>query len=160
MDGSYLLKIKFLSPKNAFRKSWLKFSELILRIFFFISSIHLRYFLIISPWYRAQSFIWTNLYPLCLRMLYSEFGWMKWMVLSLQKHFAMQMRFAANLHAWPYQEQLAKQMELATSVLQMVHFHTLTSLLCTQNITYNQVKWLIVLGFAPYRQYASHVTAA
>ena len=32
-------------------------------------------FVIISPWKRAGSFIWTNLNSLYLRMLFAKFGW-------------------------------------------------------------------------------------
>ena len=42
---------------------------------FLISSMYFRYFVIISPWKRAGSFIWTNLNPLNLRMHCSKFGW-------------------------------------------------------------------------------------
>ena len=42
---------------------------------FLISSMHFRYFVIISPWKRAGPFIWTNLNPLHPRMLWAKFGW-------------------------------------------------------------------------------------
>ena len=42
---------------------------------FLISSTYFRYFVIISPWKRAGSFIWTNLNPLHPRMLCAKFGW-------------------------------------------------------------------------------------
>ena len=38
-------------------------------------SMYFSYFLIISPWKRAGSFIWTNLNPLHPRMLCAKFGW-------------------------------------------------------------------------------------
>ena len=41
----------------------------------YISSIHFRYFLIISPWKRARPFIWRNLNPLHPRMFCAKFGW-------------------------------------------------------------------------------------
>ena len=37
--------------------------------------IYFRYFVIISPWKMPWSFIWTNLSPLCPRMLCVKFGW-------------------------------------------------------------------------------------
>ena len=39
------------------------------------SLIYLHYFVIISHWKRAGSFIWTNLNPLYLRMISAKFGW-------------------------------------------------------------------------------------
>ena len=42
---------------------------------FLISSMYIRYFIIISPWKRAGRFIWTNLNPLHPRMLSAKFGW-------------------------------------------------------------------------------------
>ena len=42
---------------------------------FIISSMHFRYFLIISPWKRAGPFICTNLNPLHPRMHWTKFGW-------------------------------------------------------------------------------------
>ena len=44
---------------------------------FYISSMYLGYFTIISSQKRAGPFIWTNLTPLNPRMLCSKFGW-KW----------------------------------------------------------------------------------
>ena len=37
--------------------------------------MYFHYFVIISPWKRAQPFIWTNLNPLHPRMLCAKFGW-------------------------------------------------------------------------------------
>ena len=42
---------------------------------FIILSMYFHYFVIISPWKRAGSFIWTNLNPLHPRMLCAKFGW-------------------------------------------------------------------------------------
>ena len=42
---------------------------------FLISSMYFRYFVIISLWKRAGSFIWTNLNPLHPRMLCAKFVW-------------------------------------------------------------------------------------
>ena len=42
---------------------------------FKISSMYFQFFVIISPWKRAGSFIWTNLNPLYPRMLCAKFGW-------------------------------------------------------------------------------------
>ena len=37
--------------------------------------MYFHHFVIISPWKRAGSFIWTNLNPIHPRMLYAKFGW-------------------------------------------------------------------------------------
>ena len=42
---------------------------------FLISSVYFRYFLIISPWKRTWSFIWTNLNLFQLKMHCAKFGW-------------------------------------------------------------------------------------
>ena len=42
---------------------------------FEISSMYFLYFVIISPWKRAESFIWTNLNTLHPTMLCAKFGW-------------------------------------------------------------------------------------
>ena len=42
---------------------------------FLISSMHFRYYIIISPWKRVGPFIWTNLNSLHRRMLCIKFGW-------------------------------------------------------------------------------------
>ena len=42
---------------------------------FLISSMYFHYFVIISPWNSAGSFIWTSLHPYHLRMLCAKFGW-------------------------------------------------------------------------------------
>ena len=42
---------------------------------FLISSMYFHYFVIISPWKRAEPSIWTNLNPLHPRMLCAKFGW-------------------------------------------------------------------------------------
>ena len=39
------------------------------------SSMYFCYFVIISHWKRAITFLWTNLNPLHSRMLYDKFGW-------------------------------------------------------------------------------------
>ena len=44
---------------------------------FLISSMYFRYFVIISPWKRAEAFIWTNLNPLQPMIHCAKFGW-KW----------------------------------------------------------------------------------
>ena len=44
-------------------------------IFFLISSMFFRYFVIISPWKRTGPFIWTNMNSLYPRMVCAKFGW-------------------------------------------------------------------------------------
>ena len=48
--------------------------------------MYFRYFVIISPWKRAGSFIWTNLSPLHPRMLCAKFGW-NWLSGSWEEDF-------------------------------------------------------------------------
>ena len=45
---------------------------------FWISSMFVRYFVIISPWKRAGPFIWTNSNPLYPRMHCAKFGCWNW----------------------------------------------------------------------------------
>ena len=45
---------------------------------FWILSMYFRYFVIICPWKRAGSFIWTNLNSLHPRLHCDKFGW-KWL---------------------------------------------------------------------------------
>ena len=42
---------------------------------FLILSMYFHYFVIISPWKRAEPCIWRNLNPLYQRMLCVKFGW-------------------------------------------------------------------------------------
>ena len=42
---------------------------------FFILSMYFRYFVIISPWKRAGTVIWTKLNPVHPRMPRAKFGW-------------------------------------------------------------------------------------
>ena len=42
---------------------------------FWISSMHFRYFVIISPWKRVGPIIWKHLNPLYPRMLCAKFDW-------------------------------------------------------------------------------------
>ena len=53
---------------------------------FLILSIYFRYFVIISPWNRAGSFIWTKFNPLYPRMLCANFGW-NWLSNSGKRFF-------------------------------------------------------------------------
>ena len=70
----HMYKLEFPSPKDGCSKfgwNWLSgFEE-----DFLILSMHFRYFIIISPWKRAGSFIWINLNPLHSRMFWAKFGW-------------------------------------------------------------------------------------
>ena len=50
--------------------------------------MYFHYFVIISPWKRAGSFIWTNSNPLHLRMLCAKFGW-NWLSGSGEEDFWM-----------------------------------------------------------------------
>ena len=62
--------------KNTLCQVWLKLAKCFRRRrFFLISSMYFRNFIIISPWKRAGSNIWTNLNPLHSRMLCAKFGW-------------------------------------------------------------------------------------
>ena len=53
---------------------------------FSILSMYFRYFLIISPWKRAEPFIWINLNSLHPRMLCAKFGW-NWLSGSGEEDF-------------------------------------------------------------------------
>ena len=63
-----------LKPKGALCQVWLKLAQWFWRRFQ-ISSMYFRYFVIISPWKRAWSFIWTNLNPHHPRILCAKCGW-------------------------------------------------------------------------------------
>ena len=65
------------SPEDALCQVWLKLAQWLWRRRYlnFRQIIYFRYFLIISPWKGAGSFIWTNLNPLHPRMLCAKFGW-------------------------------------------------------------------------------------
>ena len=66
----HLISLKILSHKVALCQVRLKLAKWFWRIIcFYISSMHFRYFVNISSWQRAWSFILTNLNPLYLRML-------------------------------------------------------------------------------------------
>ena len=54
--------------------------------FLLISSMYLRYFVIISPWKRAGLFIWKKLNHLQLRILCAKIGW-NWPRCSGEKIF-------------------------------------------------------------------------
>ena len=59
--------------------------------------MYFRYFVIISPWKRAGSFIWTNLNPIHPRMLCVKFGW-NWLSGSGEEDFLIsQCIFAISL---------------------------------------------------------------
>ena len=62
------------SPKGDFCQVWLNLAQWFRRRFF-NSSMYFCYFVIISPWNRAWSFLWTNLNYLHPRMLCPKFGW-------------------------------------------------------------------------------------
>ena len=74
----HLNKDVFPSPKAALCQVWLKLALRFWRRRFFKKSLeYFIYFVIISPWKRAEPFIWTHLHPLHQRMLCAKFGW-KW----------------------------------------------------------------------------------
>ena len=54
---------------------------------FLILSMYFHYFVIISPWKRAEPFIWTNLDPLHPRMLCANFDW-NWLSNSGEEDFS------------------------------------------------------------------------
>ena len=56
-------------------KRLVEIGSVVLKKNFLISSMHFRYFIIISPWKRAGPFIWTKLNPLHSRMHCDKFGW-------------------------------------------------------------------------------------
>ena len=53
----HLNKLKSPSPKDALCQVWLKLGHTFWRRIFLISSMYLRYFVIISPWKKAGPFI-------------------------------------------------------------------------------------------------------
>ena len=72
----HLNKLESPSHKDALCQVCLKLAQRLWRWrFFLISSMHFRYFVVISPWKKAGAFIWTNLNPLYPRMLCAKFGW-------------------------------------------------------------------------------------
>ena len=79
-------KLESPSPKDAFPKfgwNWLSgYGE----EDFLISSMYFNYFIVIFPWRRGGSFIWTNLNLLHSRMLCAKFGW-NWLSGSGEEDF-------------------------------------------------------------------------
>ena len=74
---NYLLKLESPSPKPRmlcakFGWNWLSGSG---EEDFLIFSMYFHYFVIISPWKRAEHFIWKNLNTLHPRMLCAKFSW-------------------------------------------------------------------------------------
>ena len=71
-----LNKLEFPSPKDAlYVVGLVEIGQVVLeKIFFLISSIYFRYFVIIDPWKRAGPLICTNLSPLHQRMHCAKFG--------------------------------------------------------------------------------------
>ena len=64
------------SPKDSLCQVWLKLSQWFWgRRFFLISSMYFPYFVIISPWKRVGTFIWTNLNSHHPRILCVKYGW-------------------------------------------------------------------------------------
>ena len=53
-------KLDFPPLKDALCQVWLKLGHTFWRRIFLISSMYLRYFVIISPWKKAGPFIWRN----------------------------------------------------------------------------------------------------
>ena len=73
----YLNKIEFFISEDALCRFGLKLSQWFLRENFVLnSSLHFRYFVIISPGKRVWSLIWTNLNSLHSSMLCAEV-WLK-----------------------------------------------------------------------------------
>ena len=72
----HLNKLESPSHKDALCQVCLKLAQRLWRWrFFLISSMHFRYFVVISPWKKAGAFIWTNLSPHHPWMLCAKFGW-------------------------------------------------------------------------------------
>ena len=82
----HLKKLKSPSLKDALCNVWWNWPTGSVEEDFKILSMYFRYFVIISPWKRAGSFIWTNLNPLHPRMLCAKFGW-KWLSGSGEEDF-------------------------------------------------------------------------
>ena len=62
------------SPKDALC-CLVEIDHVLEKIFFFKMSIYFRCFVIIYPWKKVWSFIWTDLNPLHPRKLWAMFGW-------------------------------------------------------------------------------------
>ena len=71
-----LKKLEFPSPKDALCQDWLKLAQWFWRRRFLnFRKCIFAICVIISPWKRAEPFIWTNLNPHHPRMLCAKFGW-------------------------------------------------------------------------------------
>ena len=76
-----ILRNKYINTEVPFTKGWfvtklVKIAPVILeKKCFLISLKYFHYFVMIFPWKRAWSIIWTNLNPLHPRMLSAKFGW-------------------------------------------------------------------------------------
>ena len=62
--------------------------------------MYFHYFVIISPWKRAESIIWTNLNPLHPRMLCAKFGW-NWLSGSGEEDFLI-----SSMYFWLFRNYL------------------------------------------------------
>ena len=66
LNTSYLYKLEYPSPKNALYQVWLLLAQWFRRKRFWILLMHFCYFVIISPWKKARSFIWIPFIQKCL----------------------------------------------------------------------------------------------
>ena len=71
----HLNKLESSSPKMPCAKFGWNWSSGSWKEDFKILSMYFCYVIIISPWKRAEPFIWTNLGPLHPRMHWVKFGW-------------------------------------------------------------------------------------
>ena len=91
-EWSIFVKLWYSFTKGCLVPSLVEIVPVVLGKKILISSMYFCYFVIISPWKRAQPFIWTNFNPLYQRMICAKFRW-NWHRGSREEDFFFNLNF-------------------------------------------------------------------